>query len=154
MKKKEVMIEMKGVYTQDDESDTVEFVTTGTYYQQKGNYVIAYDESEMTGLDGCHTTLTVEGERCVTMTRSAPAPSQLIIERGTRHQCHYDTGMGSMTIGVSADKISACLDENGGNLEFAYSLDINTTLASENNVCIKVTPAQPAPPLPSMEHKD
>lgn len=144
MKKKEVMIEIRGVYTQEDDTDTVEFVTGGTYYKEHDHYVIAYEESEMTGMAGCRTKLTVEGNRCVTMSRSAPAKSQLIIERGVRHQCHYDTGVGSMTIGVCGDRIVSALNDDGGTLEFAYSLDINTALASENSVSVKVTAMQPS----------
>lgn len=141
MKKKDVMIQIRGVYAQEDDEDSVEFVTDGTYYKDHDRYVIAYEESEMTGMAGSRTKLTVEGDRCVTMTRSAPAQSQLIIERGVRHQCHYDTGAGAMTIGVCGDRIVSTLDDNGGMLEFAYSLDINTSLASENEVIVIVTPS-------------
>lgn len=145
MKKKDVIIQIRGVYAQAEDEDTVEFLTDGTYYKDHDRYVIAYEESEMTGMAGCRTKLMVEGDRCVTMTRSAPAQSQLIIERGVRHQCHYDTGVGAMTIGVCGDRIVSTLGENGGTLEFAYSLDINTSLASENEVTIIVSPAAQAP---------
>ena len=43
-----------------------------------------------------------------------------------------------MTIGVSGDRIVSHLDDNGGRLEFASSLDVNTLLASENAVYINV----------------
>lgn len=148
MKKKDVIIEIRGVYAQEEDTDTIDFVTDGVYYKERNCFVIAYNESEMTGMAGCRTKLIVDGERCVTMSRTAPAKSQLIIERGVRHQCHYDTGVGPMTIGVCGDRISSALDEDGGELEFAYSLDINTALASENEVHVKVTPA--SPPGPSL----
>ena len=80
--------------------------------------------------------LKVESNDRVTLSRSGASKSQLIIERGVRHQCHYDTGYGAMTIGVSGDRIVSHLDDNGGRLEFAYSLDVNTLLASENAVYI------------------
>lgn len=148
MKKKDVIIEIRGIYAQEGDTDTIDFVTDGVYYRERNCYVIAYDESEMTGMAGCRTKLMVDGDRCVTMSRTAPAKSQLIIERGVRHQCHYDTGAGSMTIGVCGERIASTLDEEGGELQFAYSLDINTALASENQVNVKVTPA--APPTPTL----
>lgn len=138
MKKKDVVIEIRGSYTQDGETDTVDFVTDGVYYKERDQYVIAYNESEMTGMAGSRTKLSVDGDRCVTMSRSAPAKSLLIIERGVRHQCHYETGVGSMTIGVCGERIVSSLDESGGQLQFAYSLDINTTLASENEITVLV----------------
>lgn len=136
--KKDVLIEIKGIYHQEDDSDQVELLTTGSYYKKNGDYYIAYDESEATGFAGTHTVLKVEDGSRVTLIRTGDTKSQLIIERGVRHQCHYDTGYGMMTIGVSGDRVNCALDDNGGHLEFSYSLDINTTLASENAVYINV----------------
>ena len=142
--KKEVLLDIKGVYDQSGDKDEIELFTTGTYYKRAGCYYIAYEESEMTGFEGTHTVLRAQEDGSkVTLTRTGTANSQLIIEQGVRHQCHYDTGMGAMTIGVSGDRIVCGLDRHGGMLEFTYSLDINTSLASENSVTIQVreTPA-------------
>lgn len=136
--KKDVVIEIKGVYRQNDDVDSIELFTTGSFYKRNGHYYIAYDESEMTGFEGARTVLKVEDGSRVTLTRTGSARSQLIVERGVRHQCHYDTGMGPMMIGVSGDRIVSGLTDAGGKLEFAYSLDINTLLASENSVFINV----------------
>ena len=76
------------------------------------------------------------------MIRSGATKSQLIVERGMRHQCHYDTGFGAMTIGVWGDRIVSSLDDHGGDLEFSYSLDINAFLASENMVYVSVQEPQ------------
>ncbi len=142
--KKDVLIEIKGVYRQDGQEDQVELLTEGSYYKRNGHYYIAYDESEATGFEGTHTVLKVEEDGKVTLIRSGGTRSQLIIQRGVRHQCHYDTGVGSMTIGISGDRVDSYLDDHGGRLEFAYSLDINTLLASENRVSIHVR-EQPTP---------
>lgn len=143
--KKDVLIEIKGVYRQDGDEDEVELFTTGSYYKRNGHYYIAYDESEATGFEGTHTVLKVENSDRVTMLRTGTSKSQLIVERGIRHQCHYDTGYGPMMIGVSGDRVVSKLDDSGGDLEFAYSLDVNTLLASENSVYVNVReqPGQP-----------
>ena len=64
--------------------------------------------------------------------------SQLIIEKGQRHQCFYDTGYGSLTLGISGDDIVSCLDDNGGHLQVRYTLDINASMASENELSVDV----------------
>ena len=137
--KKDVLIDIKGIYRQDGEQDQVELVTTGSYYKRNGDNYIDYEETEMTGFHGTHTVLRVELSQRV---------SQLIIERGVRHQCHYDTGYGAMTIGVSGDRVFSDLDDHGGKLQFSYSLDVNTSLASENEVFINVRESAGAPVLP------
>lgn len=140
--KKDVLIKIRGVYIVDGSRDVVELMTMGRFYRKNGNYYISYDESEATGFKDTKTTLKVERDDRVTMLRSGAARSQLIIERGVRHQCLYGTGAGDLTIGVSGDEIISNLTEDGGELEFKYSLDINTSLTSENEVYISVEHAQ------------
>ncbi|MCL2033665.1 MAG: DUF1934 domain-containing protein [Oscillospiraceae bacterium] len=135
---KEVLINIKGVYVDEDDRDVVEIFTTGKYYKRNGCYFISYDETEATGFEGSKTTLKVDKDKRVTMERSGKTKSQLIVERGVRHHCHYDAGIDGMMIGVSGNLIKSSLTDSGGNLEFKYSLDINSILASENEMYINV----------------
>lgn len=136
--KKEVLISIKGVYDSADDHDVIELFTTGTYYKKNGRYYICYDETEATGFMGSKTTLTVDQQDKVTLERSGSTRSQLIVERGVRHQCHYDMGFGDLTIGVSGSSIKSDLGDRGGNLEVKYSLDVNSMLASENAMYVNV----------------
>ncbi len=136
--KKDVLISIKGVQVVDGERDSIELFTTGSYYKKGGHYYISYQESEATGFNDTRTTLKIEDENRITLLRSGKNPSQLIVEKGRRNQCYYGTEAGSLLIGVSGDKIVSRLTDQGGDLEFKYSLDINTSLASENEVFIQV----------------
>ena len=140
--KKDVTINIRGIYNaaDEDESDIVELFTTGEFYRKNGNYYISYEESEATGFEGARTTLKVENQSCVTLSRNGKDRelTQLIVQNGVRHQCHYDMGFGDLMIGVSGKSIRSTLDENGGQLEFKYSLDINSMLASNNEMLIIV----------------
>ena len=137
MNKKDVLINIKGVYTVDSDRDVIELFTTGSYYKKDGDYYIAYRETEATGFDGSLTTLRVEPNK-ITMDRSSPARSQLIVEQGIRHQCHYETGQGQMMIGISGSLIKSSLNDTGGDVTFKYTMDINSLLASENELHIHV----------------
>ena len=139
--KKDVTINIRGTYNfEDDEADVVELFTTGEFYRKNGSYYISYDESEVTGFKGSKTTLKVEDQNCVTMSRKGAdkALTQLIVQSGVRHQCQYDVGFGDMMIGVSGRSISSTLNDRGGRLEFKYSLDINALFASDNEMLIVV----------------
>lgn len=137
--KKEVLINIVGTQTVDGESDKVELFTTGNYYKKGTSYYICYTESETTGYSGAKTTLKVEGDlQKVTMLRSSPYKSHMVIERGRRHQCSYASDVADIIIGVSGGEILSDLGENGGELLFNYSLDIDSALASENQVKINV----------------
>lgn len=136
--KKDVLINIKGVWSSEDDRDEIELFTTGTYYKKDGSYYICYDETAATGFEGSRTTLKVDRDDMVTLKRSGKARAQLIVERGVRHHCHYDTGDGDMMIGISGSSIQSSLDDSGGRLVVKYSMDINTLLASENEMYIHV----------------
>lgn len=136
--KKDVIIQITGVQTVDGEKDSIELYTVGRFYRRDGNYYITYQESEATGFEGTRTTVKVERDHKVTMLRSGAASSQLIIEKGKRHQCCYGTGYGEMLIGISGEQIVSRLSDEGGDLQFRYAIDVNSALASENEVFINV----------------
>ena len=135
--KKEAMITIKGIYDIDGSNDTIELLTRGKFYRRNNSYWVAYDETETTGFEGHKTTLHIEGDK-VTMRRSGASESQLVVQKGARHQCLYDTGFGSVTMGVSGKDVKSTLNDEGGIVDFSYSMDINTALTSENRVIIKV----------------
>jgi len=138
--KKDYLIFIKGTQNVDGEEDTIELLTKGRYYKRQGSWFIAYDELEDDDAPKptIKTRLQVEGDDKVTMTRRGRPGSQLVIEKGVRHQCHYDTGFADWVMGVQGGRIKSDLGERGGTLDFSYSLDINTMLSSENSVNIVV----------------
>ena len=122
----------------DDERDETELFTRGNLCRRNNNYYITYDEIGATGFEGCKTTLKVEGNDKVTLIRSGPIRSHLIVQNGERNIGHYGTEQGDMVIGINARQIDSQLTDEGGDLYFAYSLDINSSLVSENEVFINV----------------
>ena len=139
--KQEALIKIKGIQRAGGDDDVVELLTTGSFAREEGCYIISYEESEATGFEGALTTLRYEEEAGrVTLTRSGSVNTQLIIEKGKRHQCSYDLGYGSMIIGVNCDRLQSSLSDEGGDIYFGYSLDLNTALTSENQVMVSVIP--------------
>ena len=133
------LITIKGTMEQRGDSDTVELMTRGNLVHKENAYYIVYKETETTGYAGCTTTVKVsEDSRQVTMLRLGAVNSQLVIEKGTRHICHYETGYGAMSLGVAADEISHDLTEQGGVVDFSYTLDTEAQLLSRNRVHITV----------------
>ena len=123
----------------------MQLTTKGSFVQKNGSFFISYKESETTGYAGCTTTVKVaDDESKVSMLRFGPASSQLVIEKGTRHLCHYDTGAGALTLGVAADEICSRLTEEGGTLAFSYTLDADQNMVlSKNLVTIAVRRIMP-----------
>jgi uncharacterized beta-barrel protein YwiB (DUF1934 family) len=77
-------------------------------------------------------------EDMVTISRTGPQRSRLLLQKGKRHQCIYETVAGTLSIGVFTKTLHSTLRENGGTLEVSYTLDFNTDLVSENRFHITV----------------
>jgi uncharacterized beta-barrel protein YwiB (DUF1934 family) len=138
--KENYIIRIKSQIEQDGDIQSVELMTRGNFVLKNDSYYITYKETETTGYDGCVTTvkLAVDGSR-VAMMRYGQAATQLLIEKARRNLCHYETGFGSMTLGVTADEIECLMNEKGGVARFSYILDANNAaMVSRNSLEITV----------------
>ena len=137
---KNVCIDIKSTQIADDEKDVTELFTYGRLKRgrERNKYKIIYEESEATGFEGSTVTLDITGSDLVMMNRSSDALSNLIIEKGKKHHCHYGTPYGDFMVGITADEIRANLGDNGGDLYLKYTIDINSSFMSENEMFINI----------------
>ncbi|MBU3819399.1 MAG: DUF1934 domain-containing protein [Candidatus Faecalibacterium intestinavium] len=133
--KEEYIIRIKSRIDQDGQDlQEVELMTRGSFLLRNGSYYITYKETETTGYAGCVTTIKLAADSSrVAMLRYGTARTQLIIEKGRRNLCHYETGYGSMTLGVTADEIVCGLTEKGGTARFSYLLDADSNAMISRN---------------------
>ncbi len=136
------MIRIKSAILRDGEPENIELMTRGSYVFKNGHYFISYVDSEATGMLGSTTTVKVAADESrVAVLRFGKQTSQLLMQRGQRNLCHYETSVGSMTLGVTADEIQSSLNPDGGSVFFSYLLDIGTAeLVSENAMELTIAP--------------
>ena len=136
---KNVCIKIKSTQTAEgtDDKDTTELFTYGKMETIKDGFRLGYDESEATGFQGSHVVMEDFSDK-VTVERKGRAVSSLIIERGKKHHCHYGTEYGDFMIGVNTDVVNSDLTADGGNIYLKYTLDINSSYMSENEMFINV----------------
>lgn len=139
-KKENYIIRIKSTIEQDDEPQRIELTTRGQYHVRNGSYYISYKETPDMGYEGCSVTIKVAQDgRKVMLMRFGKVNTQLLIELGRRNVCHYETGFGSLTLGVSADTIDSKLNEKGGTVRFSYILDADSSgLISKSSLEISV----------------
>ena len=134
----DVWLTIQGTQHLDGESETVEMSTAGRMTPLPEGWQLTYAESEASGMPGVDTTLTVTPD-CVTMTRSGRVQTQLVLERGRRHQCAYDTGFGVLQIGLFTDIVDSALSADGGSVYFSYTMDQNGRAISAHEVRVTVS---------------
>lgn len=132
-----VMIHIKGTQTVDGESEVIEMTTAGTMEPAGEGWQLRYSETEVTGLQGTVTNLVVTDER-VSLERTGAHPSMLILEKGRRHHCTYNTPYGALDLGTYASAVDNTLHAGGGKLNFSYTLGFNGSVSSEHTVNITV----------------
>ncbi len=134
-----VLLTVKSVQSAPEEEDeTVEFVTDGYLYRKDGTYVLDYEESELTGLEGVHTRVTAE-KSIIFLDRSGSMESHMVFEKNQRHLALYETPGGVFTVGTVAMGVSHDLCEHGGRISLDYRLEIDNAFASRNVVELTVT---------------
>ena len=140
--KKNVVISLMGVQRYEETPpDVIELVTQGQLHEEEdGALVLTYEESELTGLEGTLTTIQVDGDQ-VTLMRVGEFNSQMVFQEGRRHLSMYNTPYGAMAIGVHTRHLLAELNDQGGDIEVDYSIEVDHALAGRNIFRINVREA-------------
>lgn len=136
--KNNAIINMKSIQSVYNEKTETELLTKGNFKIKDDSFYISYEDSEATGFKGAVTEISVKADRYASVIRTGSASSDLIIETGKKHHCQYNTPYGSMDIGVYTHFIKNNLDKNGGTLHMKYTLDINSSYMSDNEIIVSV----------------
>lgn len=136
--KNKYLISIIGEQRLEDDTDRVEVVTEGKYIMKNGHCYIGYREYDKDDPKNYFDNLIKVEDNFVTITRKGEIRTQLMLEKGRRHQCVYGTGMGNLIIGVYTKTMKSTLGEKGGTLEMSYTLDFNNDLVSENSFKITI----------------
>lgn len=131
------------IYGGEDQGE-VRLSALGTYREKDGKRFIMYKEYDEEDAKTYRTSLLVVDGEMVTMSRSGTS-TRLILEKGRRHLCLYDTVFGSMTVGIYTSRLDVDLGDRGGTLDIEYTLDIDSSMSSEQTLHIDVDPVELGP---------
>lgn len=135
----DVIISIRGQQLYEgQEADVIELMTEGTLERDpEGGYLLSYQESELTGLEGTKTVFHIQGNQ-VMLTRVGTLNSMMIFEEGVRHLSMYETPHGTISVGINTRHMRAQIDPGGGEIEINYAIEINHALAGQNLFQVKV----------------
>lgn len=116
---------------EEDNSDKIEFLTKGSFFEKEGKYYLKYEETHEN--ESVTTTLKIENNK-VTILRYGAANTQMIVEKGKKHLNYYETPQGAFTIGVYSDNVDIKINEKEGNIRLNYDVEFNNVIASRNTI--------------------
>lgn len=120
-----------------NDTNNVELTTAGELDVLADSYILKYEESELTGMEGTTTEITVSNDGIVSLSRSGTVNSNLIFEEGKRHLSYYDTQDGAFSIGVFASYVDTILEQNYGEISITYAMDVDDKPIGENEIRIR-----------------
>ena len=118
----ERLLKIKDVSTDGVDTDTVEMETTCRYYGDDVNYTIEFDEIFAEDMKS-HTVLRVKDGRCAHLLRRGSVNTELIIEKGVRHNCAYSTPYGELMVGITATDFESRKQGTLLRLRMNYTVD-------------------------------
>jgi uncharacterized beta-barrel protein YwiB (DUF1934 family) len=121
--------------TPDGDTNRMEMVTEGRYYERDGMKYLEYEENETSGLGGTTTTLTI-GADIVSLMRRGRNTTHMVFKEGKKSYNIYNTPMGSMEMGVWPTNMEINIGEEKGDIALEYELDIGGQYAGANMISV------------------
>ena len=137
MRMKDVIISVTGIQHGKDGPDSMQLVTAGQYGVDSDQIRMTWVESELTGLEGTRTCVTVQ-PNSVVVTREGELNTVMEFEEGRKSYFLYETPFGSATMGLNTRRIRNRLGMHGGDMEIEYTVDVDQTIVGRNRFYIQV----------------
>ena len=138
--KRTVMLSIEGRQSYAGQKpEVIELVTEGVLEQTDTGWIIRYEESDLTGMQGVTTTFTVEDKKLI-LTRTGKLNSQMVFQEGIRHESLYQMEFGAQMICVCARKFKTELSVDGGTIDLSYGIEIEQTEAGTIEYHLDIKP--------------
>lgn len=121
----------------DDEPDVLDFITDGEYSFSDEVGRLDYDETDVTGMSGTKTSLTILPDRVI-VDRRGSVNSRMEFAEGERNSFLYSTPFGQTTMSMNTRSLRRSFNENGGRAEIEYVIDVDHAVFSKNRFIINV----------------
>ena len=136
--KKKCTVKLTDIQIEEGERQAVEITTQGVYEWTSEGYSLRFEELFDEGVRSM-TTIRSDRDGCVTVIHRGDITTELTVEMGKRHNCHYNTPYGELLIGIDAIEIADELTENGGTLKMIYSIDYYAAVAATKEITVEIT---------------
>jgi len=124
------------------EDDSVEFITEGKLSRRGNITYISYEETPLSGMEGCKTSLTITPKK-IKMKRTGEGlegDTVMEFEKGKRHEGIYETPFGPISMEVLADKITGLepAGDNRNRISIEYAISLKGLMESRKSLNIEV----------------
>lgn len=147
MDMKDIMLKITGKTvtnngTEEKHNDVMEFITAGQLFTRGTTTFIKYEESELSGMEGCTTSLIITKDK-VRMSRSGANMTQkteMEFKKGERFFGMYETPYGSVGMEVLTNDVTNLIQSEDGNqsLSIDYNISLKGLMEARNKLDIEI----------------
>ena len=135
---KDVLVKISGLqFAGEEDSDSIEVITSGTYYKKNGKHYVLYEEV-MEGTNEVTRNVIKIGADSMEVTRKGPATVHMMFEKDKKNVSYYYTPYGNLLIGIDAKKIQIDETEMDINVKVNYGLEINYEHMADCHITVDV----------------
>ena len=135
---KDVLVSVKGTQFIDGEKDSVEVITSGTWYEKNGKQYLLYEETYEGMQATTKNTVKITPE-LVEVTKKGAISSKMVYELGKQHNTDYVTPMGLIVLGVTTKDIFVEANAEKLHMELRYAMEMNGQFVSDSILEITAT---------------
>ncbi|MBE6034909.1 MAG: DUF1934 domain-containing protein [Clostridiales bacterium] len=143
MDMKDIMLKIIGRQITPDAAneDQIEFVTEGKIYEKDQATYLVYEESEVSGMPGCKTSLKLMGDM-IKMKRfgeSVGLDTVIEFQKGYRYEGFYDTPFGAIEMEVLTNDLVNNLTPDGkGSIDIDYHVSLKGLSEGRSKLNIQI----------------
>ena len=104
-----------------EDGEKIEVVSPGKYIKLDDGFKAIYEETEISGMDGTTTSLTIkDGE--VILLREGTTNTKMVFNEKEPSVSLYSTPYGTLEISINTKKLKVDMNDDGGELNIDYDM--------------------------------
>ncbi len=135
---KDVLVSVKGTQVMGEESDSIEVITSGTWYEKNGKQFLIYEETFEDMKQTTKNTVKISPD-IVEVTKRGVVESKMVYENGKKHMANYMTPMGLIVLGITTKSLFVEANEDKLCMELTYAMEMNGAFVSNSTLEITAT---------------
>ena len=135
---KEVLVTISGLqFSPETESESVELITSGSYYKKNGKHYIIYDEV-MEGFEGSTKNIIKLTEDSLDVTKKGVTNVHMMFEKNKKNMSYYNTPFGNLLVGINATDVKVNETEDNIDIKVDYKLEVNYEHLAECSISMNI----------------
>ena len=135
---KDVLLSIKGLYTEDNEdADSIETLTPAEFYIKEDVYYLFFEEI-MDDTTGVTKSRIKYSDKCFELTRKGEVSVHLLFEEGKKTLNTYQIPYGNLVVGLDTKRIHMNETDDEIRIVIDYAMEINYQQVSDNTIDITI----------------